>query len=104
RRAERRRDRPGLARTALAMEASGVPEWDGEICRVCEQALAGDNLPDDLRARVSARYAQALVYRGEYDRAGPVSRDALAAAEAAGDPVALVDALRARQLACSAPE
>ena len=86
------------------MEATGVPEWDGEICRVCEQALAGDDLPGDLRARVSARYAQALVYRGEYDRAGPVSRDALAAAEAAGDPVTLVDALRARQLACCAPE
>ena len=53
---------------------------------------------------MSARYAQALVYRGEYDRAGQVSRDALAAADAAGDPVALVDALRARQLACCAPE
>ena len=108
RRAERRRDRVGLARTALVMEATGVPEWDGEICRVCEQALsnsgAGDDLPDDLRARVSASYAQALVYRGEYDRAGPVSRDALAAAESAADPVALVDALRARQLACCAPE
>jgi DNA-binding CsgD family transcriptional regulator len=108
RRAERRRDRLGLARAALVMEASGVPEWDGEICRICEQALshsgAGDDLPEDLRARVCAAYAQALVYRGEYDRAGPVSRDALAAAEAAGDPVALVDALRARQLACCAPE
>jgi DNA-binding CsgD family transcriptional regulator len=104
RRAERRRDRLGLARTALVMEATGVPEWDGEICRVCEQALAGGDLPDDLRARVSATYAQALVYRGEYDRAGQVSRDALAAAEAAADPVALVDALRARQLACCAPE
>ncbi len=108
RRAERRRDRLGLARTAMVMEATGVPEWDGEICRVCEQALsnsgAGDDLPDDLRARVSASYAQALVYRGEYDRAGPVSRDALAAAESAADPAALVDALRARQLACCAPE
>jgi DNA-binding CsgD family transcriptional regulator len=104
RRGERRRDRLGLARTALVMEATGVPEWDGEICRVCEQALAGDDLPDDLRARVSATYAQALVYRGEYDRAGPVSREALTAAESAADPVALVDALRARQLACCAPE
>src|SRR5580692_10366675 len=104
RRAERRRDRLGLARTALVMEATGVPEWDGEICRICEQALAGDDLPDDLRARVLAAYGQALVYRGEYDRAGKVSRDALAAAEAAADPVALVDALRARQLACCAPE
>jgi DNA-binding CsgD family transcriptional regulator len=104
RRAERRRDRDLLARTALVMEATGVPEWDGEICRVCEQALAGDDLADDLRARVSSRYAQALVYRGEYDRAGKVSRDALAAAESSADPVALVDALRARQLACCAPD
>ena len=104
RRAERRRDRGLLARTALVMEASGVPEWDGEICRICEQALAGEDLPDGLRTRVSSRYAQALVYRGEYDRAGQVSRDALAAAGSAGDPVALVDALRARQLACCAPD
>ena len=100
RRAERRRDRLWLARTALVLEASGDPDWDGEICRLCEQALAGDELPDDLRARVSARYAQALVYQGEYDRAGQVSRAALAAAGSAADPVALVDALRARQLAC----
>jgi hypothetical protein len=104
RRAERRRDRDLLARTALVMEATGVPEWDGEICRICEQALAGDELPDGLRARVSSRYAQALVYRGEYGRAGQVSRDALAAAGSAGDPTALVDALRARQLACCAPD
>jgi DNA-binding CsgD family transcriptional regulator len=104
RRAERRRDRGLLARTALVMEATGVPEWDGEICRICEQALAGGDLPDGLRARVSSRYAQALVYRGEYDRAGQVSRDALAAAGSARDPVALVDALHARQLSCCAPD
>ena len=103
RRAERRHDRGLLARTALVMEATGVPEWDGEIC-ICEQALAGEDLPDDLRTRVSSRYAQALVYRGEYERAGQVSRDALAAAGRAGDLVALVDALRARQLACCAPD
>jgi hypothetical protein len=64
----------------------------------------GADLGDDLRARVSSRYAQALVYRGEYDRAGKVSRDALAAAGSADDLVALVDALRARQLACCAPD
>ena len=104
RRAERRRDRNLLAHTALVLEATGVPEWDGEICRICEQALAGEDLPDGLRARVSSRYAQALVYRGEYDRAAQVSRDALAAAGSAGDPAALVDALRARQLACCAPD
>jgi DNA-binding CsgD family transcriptional regulator len=104
RRAERRRDRILLGRTALVMEATGEVDWDAEICRICEQALAGDDLPGDLRARVSSRYAQALVYGGQYERAGEVSRDALAAAEAAGEPLALVDALRARQLACCAPE
>jgi hypothetical protein len=104
RRAERRRDLPLLARTALVMDATGEIEWDAEICRTCEQVLAGDDLPDDLRARVSSRYAQALVYGGRYERAGEVSGDALAAAGSSGDPLALVDALRARQLACSAPE
>ena len=104
RRALRRQDRLCLARTALAMEATGVPEWDGEICRICEQALAGDDLPDDLRARVSSQYAQALVYRGEYDRAGEMSREALSRADASNEPIVLVDALRARQLASCAPE
>jgi len=104
RRAEDRRDRLLLARTALVMDASGEIGWDAEIRRACEQALAGDDLPGDLRARVSSRYAQALVYGGEYERAGEVSRDALAIAESSGDPLALVDALRARQLACCAPE
>jgi DNA-binding CsgD family transcriptional regulator len=108
RRAERRRDRLQLARTALVMDATGEIDWDAEICRVCEQALStsgtGHDLTADLRARVSSRYAQALVYGGQYERAGEVSRDALAAAESSGDPLALVDALRARQLACSAPE
>ena len=44
------------------------------------------------------------MYGSQYDRAGQVSRDALEAAEASGDPQALLDALRARQLACSGPE
>jgi DNA-binding CsgD family transcriptional regulator len=103
-RAERRRDRVVLAHTAVVMEAAGVPEWDGEICRVCEQALGAADLPDELVARVSARYAQALVYRGEHQRAEQVSRDALAAAGAVDEPAAMVEALRARQLACCGPE
>ena len=104
RRAEQRRDRPTLAQTALVLEATGEVEWDAELSRICEQALAGDDLPADLSARVSSRYAQALVYGSQYEQAGRVSRDALKAAEASGDPQALLDALRARQLACSAPE
>jgi DNA-binding CsgD family transcriptional regulator len=104
RRAEQRRDRLTLARTALVLEATGEVEWDVELGRICEQALTGNDLPGEMRARVSSRYAQALVYGSQYERAGQVSRDALTAAEASGDPQALLDALRARQLACSAPE
>ena len=36
------------------MEATGVPEWDGEICRVCEQALSGDELPGELNLGLAA--------------------------------------------------
>src|ERR1019366_950212 len=97
--------RPALARPHGAGDGSHRGTgMDGEICRICEQALAGDDLPVDLRAGVSSRYAQVLLYRCEYDRAGEVSRDALAAAGSSDDPVVLVDALRARQMACCAPE
>ena len=104
RRAERRGDRRLLARAGLETDATGDSQWDSEICRICEQALAGPELDSELRARVLARHAQALAYRGEYARADRVSRAALEAAEAAGAPAAVVDALRARQLACSGPE
>ena len=57
-----------------------------------------------MSAFIVAAWGVRRPYRGEYDRAGPVSRDALSAAESAADPVALVDALRARQLACCAPD
>ena len=103
RRAERDHDGLTLAHAALAVEATGESAWDAELCRLCEAALAAA-LPADLRARVASRFAQALVYRGDFDRASNVSLDALGVAEASGDPIALVDALRARQLACSAPE
>ena len=106
RNAERCRDRIWLARAAVAMEATGNAGWDSEICRMCEQSLLERDLPDDLRARVLARFAQALVYRDEYQRADEVSRRALdlAASVAATHTVSMVDALRARQLACSAPD
>ncbi len=104
RRAERMGDRLLLARAALAMEATGDTEWDSEILRICEQALVGRGLADDLRARVLSRYAQALMYRGEYERALEVSQEALDVAESTGDPATLIEALRARQLACCAPE
>jgi len=86
------------------MDPLGDTGWDSEIGRICERALAGPELDGPLRARVLARHAQVLVYRGEYGRADEVSRTALDGAELTGDPDALVDALRARQLARSGPD
>jgi DNA-binding CsgD family transcriptional regulator len=103
RRAERDRDWTSLGRAALVLEATGEPEWDIELGRMCEVALGSNELPLDLAARVSCRYAQALVYRGRNDQAREVSYDALVAAESSQDPNALTEALHARQLACSAP-
>jgi hypothetical protein len=103
-RAERRGDHVLLARAALEMDPIGTTGWDSEIGRSCERALAGPELDGPLRARVLARHAQVLLYRGEYGRADEASREALDAAELTGDPDAVVDALRARQLARSGPD
>jgi len=103
-RAERRGSHVLLGRVGLEMDPLGTTGWDSEIGRICERALAGPELDGPLRARVLARSAQVLVYRGEYGRAEEVSRTALDAAERTGDADALVDALRVRQLARSGPD
>ena len=103
-RAERRGGHVLLARAGLEMDPLGDTGWDSEIGHICERALAGPELDGPLRARVMARHAQVLVYRGEYGRADELSRTALDGAELTGDPDALVDALRARQLARSGPD
>ncbi|HEY5319525.1 MAG TPA: AAA family ATPase [Galbitalea sp.] len=104
RRAERDRDWTSLGRAALVLEATGEPAWDIELCRMCEVALNSNELTLDLAARVSCRYAQALVYRGRNDQARAVSYEALVVAESSQDPTALTEALHARQLACSASD
>jgi DNA-binding CsgD family transcriptional regulator len=62
-------------------------------------------------AELSARLLAAIVIArsaslstGNTDQAGPISLQSLALAEAAGTPVALVSALRARQMACAGPD
>jgi hypothetical protein len=103
-RAERRGDHVLLARAGLEMDPLGDTGWDGEIGRICQRALAGPELDGPLRVRVVARRAQVLVHRGEYGHADEVSRTALDPAELTGDPDALVDTLRAPQLARSGPD
>ena len=76
--ADQRRDHTTLAHTALVLEATGNSEWDGEICRICEMALAGD-LSTALSARVLSGYARALVYCNRLDEAERASGRAVAA-------------------------
>ncbi len=103
-RAERVRDAMTLAQTALVMEATGEPPWDAAMARICEAALASDDLPAEVTARVLARHAQVLAYRNETTRADGVSLQALNAADGSDDPAALVEALHARQLARCGPD
>jgi hypothetical protein len=109
----------GMGRADLLAEAALVPDAIGPttseltIRQLCSEALVAlDPSHIALRARVTARFAEACVYVAwwkehgldDYDRAGLASAHALALAEQCGDPAALEAALRARRLACSGPE
>ena len=109
----------GMGRADLLAEAALVPDAIGPAAselttqQLCREALAAlDPSHVALRARVTARFAEACIYvawgkehgTGDYDIAGAASARALALAEQCGDPAALEAALRARRLACSGPE
>jgi DNA-binding CsgD family transcriptional regulator len=102
-------DPVAMAHAALALEGVADDAWGRRVIQVSEAALRqlGDDRTE-LRARLLAALAVAhsssLATDGSADRAEPLSRQALALAEAAGTPAALVSALRARQMACAGPD
>ena len=103
----RRIERPDLvAEAALILEGVfGHPESDFATRRLCEEAMAGlEPEHSVVRARVEGRYAEACMYLGDVDSAGPASEKALALAEECGDRGALVAALHARRLVCEGPD
>jgi hypothetical protein len=102
-----------LAQAALAADAVGPTATEGPTRGLCRETLAV--LPADavaMRAQVTARYAEACVYTAwstehaldDYAEAAAASIDALTLADQCGDRAALRAALRARRMACSAPE
>ncbi len=102
-----------LAAAALVLEAIGPTETEFAVRQLCEEALASlGPEPTALRARVTARFAEASIYCAWSKEEGPddyaiprtASEQALALAERCDDPAALVAALRARRLACSGPD
>lgn len=93
------------AAAALVVRGVGHPDVANTLLRLCDQALAaGDRCPVATRARLLAQRASALAELGELTAADRESAAAMTVATAAGDPVAELDAVRARAAALSAPQ
>ena len=99
------RDPAAAAEGLLVLEAIGEQRWDRDLVARCAEVLEmlGDG-HDGLRARLLARSAEAAVYARDYAEADSMTAEALALAASSGDLVAEVAAMRARQLARTAPE
>ena len=90
---------------ALAVEPIGDLAWDLNVRRWCDDALsAAPESETAYRARLLARATETSIYLGEHAAADQASRTALALAGRSADGTAVIAALGARQLACSAPE
>lgn len=87
-----------VARAAITVQGIGHPDANVQIDELCRRALTmlGDPAMPGLRARVQAQLACTLMEFGAVDEAGPLSRCALAEAQASGDPDAELDTIRAR--------
>jgi DNA-binding CsgD family transcriptional regulator len=89
-------DRPDLL-TAAALVVRGIGgEVNAGVRRLCERALATGTGDDTVRAQLLAQQAFALSEVDSPAAAEPYSAEALALAEAGGDPGALLAALHAR--------
>jgi len=95
-----------LAEAALLLEGVfGHPDTDLAAKRLGEEALGLlDPAATPLRARVTARVAEACMYLGDVTRAALASEDALALSEGCADRGATVAALHARRLVCEGPD
>ena len=93
-----------VAAAALVVRGVGHPAVATTLVELCDRALAGGACPGALRARLLAQRAAALAELGDLPAAAAESAAAMAAAEGAGDPVAELDAIRARAAALAAPE
>jgi DNA-binding CsgD family transcriptional regulator len=95
-----------VARAATTVQGIGHPETNAQIEDLCRRALAmlDERAEPELRARVSAQLACALAEMDATTEADQWAREALAAAEASGDPHAQLDAIRARVMLAWRPE
>ena len=103
-RAADRAGRPDLvAAAALVVRGLTGPRVGPVVEWLGRAALRADQ-PDAVRARLLAQLATVAADAGRPDGAAALAVEALAAAEAAGDPVAMVDAARAREMTLLGPD
>lgn len=103
-RAADRAGRPDLvADAALVLRGVTNAQVTGVVERLCRAALAAGP-PDRTRARLLAQLATVVADAGRPEEAAVDAIEALRAAEADGDPVALLDAARAREISLLTPD
>jgi DNA-binding CsgD family transcriptional regulator len=93
-----------VAGAALVVRGIGHRPVALTLLGLCDRALADGGGPAARRARLLAQRASALAELGDLEAAAAGSAAAMTAAAAAGDPVAELDAIRARVAALSAPQ
>jgi DNA-binding CsgD family transcriptional regulator len=86
-----------LAEAALVIRGVTYPEVADVVGRLCARALAADP-PTATRARLLAQAAAMAAERGLPEEAEAQAIEAMHMAERDGDPVAVLDAARAREL------
>ncbi|MGY1814879.1 ATP-binding protein [Blastococcus sp. SYSU D00820] len=93
-----------VAAAALVVQDVAAPGFPPALLRLAERALAGPTAGTDpaLRARLLAQSASVLADAGRTGAAAERAGEALALAEACGDPAAVLDAVRARVKAAPA--
>jgi DNA-binding CsgD family transcriptional regulator len=94
-----------VARSAVIVQGIGDPAVNLRLQELCRRALPmlGDGVAPDLRARVEAQLACALIETGSFGEAARWAQSALARAAASADPDAELDAIRARATLESLP-
>ena len=102
--ADRARRLDLVADAALVVRGVGHHPVAATLVGLCDRALADKDCPAARRARLLAQRAAALAELGDLEGASTESAAAVAVAASVGDPVAELEAIRARVAALSAPK
>ncbi|WP_192582584.1 helix-turn-helix transcriptional regulator [Streptomyces triticiradicis] len=92
-----------LADIALVLQGVSFPKASEAVIRLCRAALAVEDQPGAVRARLLAQLAAASADLGALDTAVEHARAAFALARSTGDPRAELDAARAVEMTLAHP-